>query len=130
MLNMHNNNIQKKKLQGGLKYIRNISIFNCVSQLFCIINCSVHDDINNNDHESTSNFDDLDRRNETILLLVPVLSRGLVHTKLSDVSTEQQIIAEWSDSCNNKKIKHEYVFCKKCDQIVGCVHGATTGKGV
>ena len=31
---MHNNNIQKKKLQGGLKYIRNISIFNCVSQLY------------------------------------------------------------------------------------------------
>ena len=79
----------------------------------CISHCFVQEDINdNNDHDSTSNLDDLDRRNETILLLVPVSGRGLVHTKLSDVSTEQQIITnhQWFDSYNNKI-------------IFGCVHG-------
>ena len=60
----------------------------------------IHED---NDHDSIIN-DDLHRRKETILLLVPVLSLGLVHTKLSNVSTEQQIIAELSDSYIKKNI--------------------------
>ena len=90
----------------------------CESIIFCIIHCSVHEDINdNNDHESTSNFDDLDWRNETILLLVPVLSHGLVHTKLLDVSTEQQIIAEWSDSCNNKNKSMNMYFAKNVTKL-------------
>ena len=44
-------------------------------------------------------------------------SRGLVHTKLSDVSTEQQIIAEWSDSCNNKNKSMNMYFAKNVTKL-------------